>query len=100
MELIDRRTIATSRITITPAHPDPDWQRSSTWSEVIAHLFHEHPTVDISTVRLEMRPSVDGYSVQLIAHGRIGTIDGSCPRCHTLIGRPHTDYCTERGIHS
>lgn len=99
-ELKDTRTIATARITLVPNHPDPDWQRSNTWGEIISRLFHEHPTIDITTVRLEQRPSVDGYSVSYIAHGRINTLDGSCPRCHTLTGRPHTDYCTERGIHS
>lgn len=100
MKLEDTRQLAHSRITITPAHPDPDWQRSQTWSEIIARLFHEHPTIDVTTVRLEMRASVDGRSVQLTAHARIGTLDGSCPRCHTLTGRPHTDYCSERGIHA
>lgn len=95
--LKDQRQIAGSRVEYD-GHGRPDWMRAATWGEVIENLFKQSADIDIATVTLEMRPTVSG-TVQLTAHARIGTLDGSCPRCHTLSGRPHTEYCSHEGIH-
>lgn len=90
MTLTDTRPIVTAQRRVEAYQPDAV---GPTAGELLAALLAEWPDVDLPTVRVSF-DYIGEHDRFVCITGRRGTIaDAECPSCHSVAGRPCTEYC-------